>query len=46
MTFLHHWDYKYLNKITGMKYIKPLNEGRPMFQDTPNEFAYLRLYRY
>lgn len=24
-----------------MKYIKPLNEGRPMFQDTPNEFAYL-----
>jgi len=41
MTFLHHWDYKYLNKITGMKYIKPLNEGRPMFQDTPNEFAYL-----
>jgi hypothetical protein len=26
-----------------MKYIKELhlNEGRPMFQDTPNEFAYL-----
>ena len=24
-----------------MKYIKPLYEGRPMFQDTPNEFAYL-----
>jgi len=24
-----------------MKYIKPLNEGRPMFQETPNEFAYL-----
>ena len=24
-----------------MKYIKPLNEARPMFQDTPNEFAYL-----
>tara|TARA_R100000742_G_C4201162_1_gene30231 strand:- start:114 stop:440 length:327 start_codon:yes stop_codon:yes gene_type:complete len=24
-----------------MKYIRPLNEGRPMFQDTPNEFAYL-----
>lgn len=28
-----------------MKYIKTkdqfLNEGRPMFQDTPNEFAYL-----
>ena len=24
-----------------MKYIKPLNEGRPMFQDTPNELAYL-----
>ena len=24
-----------------MKYIKPINEGRPMFQDTPNEFAYL-----
>ena len=24
-----------------MKYIKPLNEARPMFQETPNEFAYL-----
>jgi|TARA_R110001592_G_scaffold241399_2_gene501763 hypothetical protein len=24
-----------------MKYIKPLNEGRPIFQDTPNELAYL-----
>ena len=24
-----------------MKYIKPLNEGRPFFQETPNEFAYL-----
>mgnify|MGYP003138307623 CR=1 FL=1 len=24
-----------------MKYIRPINEGRPMFQDTPNEFAYL-----
>ena len=24
-----------------MKYIKPLYEGRPFFQDTPNEFAYL-----
>ena len=24
-----------------MKYIKPLNEARPVFQDTPNEFAYL-----
>lgn len=25
----------------NMKYIKPLNEARPIFQDTPNEFAYL-----
>jgi len=25
----------------NMKYIKPINEARPMFQDTPNEFAYL-----
>jgi len=25
----------------NMKYIKPLNEARPMFQETPNEFAYL-----
>ena len=24
-----------------MKYIKPLNEARPVFQDTPNELAYL-----
>ena len=24
-----------------MKYIKSINEGRPFFQDTPNEFAYL-----
>ncbi len=24
-----------------MKYIKPLNEARPVFQETPNEFAYL-----
>jgi hypothetical protein len=24
-----------------MKYIKPLNEARPMFQETPNVFAYL-----
>ena len=30
----------HINRYT-MKYIKPLNEGRPMFQDTPNEFAYL-----
>ena len=24
-----------------MKYIKSINEARPMFQDTPNELAYL-----
>ncbi len=29
------------NNRYNMKYIKPLNEARPMFQDTPNEFAYL-----
>ena len=29
------------NNRHNMKYIKPLNEARPMFQDTPNEFAYL-----
>ena len=30
----------YINRY-NMKYIKPLNEARPVFQDTPNEFAYL-----
>ena len=30
----------YINRY-NMKYIKPLNEARPMFQDAPNEFAYL-----
>ena len=29
------------NNRLNMKYIKPLNEARPTFQDTPNEFAYL-----
>ena len=29
------------NNRLNMKYIKPLNEARPMFQDTPNELAYL-----